>query len=347
MNEIRRAARWRRRRIIFNNDGDDIHNAPSVNPEHDVAENLPVGVTGETIDNFLSARIGPLIGTQVDSSWYNTCTEGCRFTHQTKVGEFIDRELSARLVEEYGRDSLQIQTDFCHQKGIEAFWSLRMNDTHDSYPAGARRWLRGLAAFKREHPEYCMGEEGDWEKHYGTSRQCWASLDFSIPEVREYTYSLIAEVAPSYDVDGIELDFLRDPQYFRPTLDLLPVEPHHVEVMTDLVRRVRKLVDEVSDQRGRPLLLAARIPYSVEDSIFIGLDVEQWLREDLIDILIPGGIFESRLTESFAPIIQLGHAHDLPVYPCIDWGLDPLGLPRYGCGRASDHGLVGGNALLR
>ncbi len=39
MNEMRRAARWRRRRIIFNNDGDDIHNAPSVNLEHDVADN--------------------------------------------------------------------------------------------------------------------------------------------------------------------------------------------------------------------------------------------------------------------------------------------------------------------
>ena len=36
MDEIRRAARWSRRRIIFNNDGDDIHNAPSGDPLDDL-----------------------------------------------------------------------------------------------------------------------------------------------------------------------------------------------------------------------------------------------------------------------------------------------------------------------
>ena len=52
MDEKRQAARWRRRRIIFNNDGDDIHAEPSVNSQHDVAENLPIGKLGEPINNF-------------------------------------------------------------------------------------------------------------------------------------------------------------------------------------------------------------------------------------------------------------------------------------------------------
>jgi hypothetical protein len=80
------------------------------------------------------------------------------------------------------------------------------------------------------------------------------------------------------------------------------------------------MADEVGQHRGRPLLLAARTPFTVEDARFIGLDLEQWLAEDLIDILIPGGGTESKMTESFKEIVDLGHKHDVPVYPCIDWG---------------------------
>lgn len=90
--------------------------------------------------------------------------------------------------------------------------------------------------------------------------------------------------------------------------------------MTDLLRRLRSMADEVGQQRGRPLLLAARTPFTVEDARFIGLDLEKWLAQDLIDILIPGGGTESKMTESFKEIVDLGHRYDVPVYPCIDWG---------------------------
>ena len=107
--------------------------------------------------------------------------------------------------------------------------------------------------------------------------------------------------------------------------------------MTDLMRRVRKMADEVGQQRGRPLLLAARAPFNPADAQFIGLDLETWLAEDLIDILIPGGGTESRMTESFQEIVNLGHKYDVPVYPCIGWGfLETLGFPRGGRGQAQD-----------
>jgi hypothetical protein len=90
-------------------------------------------------------------------------------------------------------------------------------------------------------------------------------------------------------------------------------------MMTDLVRRLRKMADEVGQQRGRPVLLAARVPFNLPDARFIGLDLEKWLQEDLVDILIPGGRYESEMTESFKEIVDLGHKYDVPVYPCIDW----------------------------
>ena len=313
MNETRKQARWRKRRIIYNNDGDDaVCVRTGAELEHDSAEGLTVRTEGELIDDFLNARNTPLIGSQVDSNWYCSCMAGLTFSHQTKLGGFYGREMPLELVEKYGRDTLQIHTDFSHEHDMEVFWSLRMNDSHDATPPGERRWNYGLSSFKRDHPEFLMGESADDSGH-------WTSLDFGFPEVREHVLSIIAEVARNYDVDGMEMDFFRHYPYFRPTLEMQPVEQDHLDMMSDLVRRVRKLADEVGAQRGRPFLVAARTPFKIADSRFIGVDLEQWLEEDLLDLLIPGGGSESCMSESFAEIVALGHRHDLPVYPCIDW----------------------------
>ena len=112
MSESRQQARWRQRRIIYNNDGDDVIQAES---RHDQEEELLVRGEGELLDDFINARIGPLVGTQVDSNWYASCMAGQTFSHQTKLGGFYDKGIPKALVEQYGRDSLQIQTDFSHE----------------------------------------------------------------------------------------------------------------------------------------------------------------------------------------------------------------------------------------
>ena len=317
MDQTRKAARQRKRRIIYNNDGDDVIQAKTPSQ---TAQGLSGRESGELIDDFLDSRARTLLGTQVDSSWYCSCMAGVRFSHQTKLGGFHGEGIPLELVETYGRDSLQIQTDFCHENGLEAFWSLRMNDVHDSHPAGERYWTYGLAPFKRDHPEFLMGEPADWERYTEGHKKCWSGLDFSFPEVRDHVFANIEEVAHNYDVDGIEMDFFRHYPFFRPTRDMLPVEAEHLEMMTGLVRRVRQLADEVGERRGRPMLVAARTPFTVADARFIGIDLERWLAEDLLDLLIAGGGVESHMTESFADIIKLGHDHDIPVYPCIGWG---------------------------
>ena len=320
MDETRKAARWRKRRIIFNNDGDDVSESKTeAELRHAAHWRVFTRSGGELMDDYLNARSTPLVGTQVDSIWYSTCRAGITFWHRTEFGGFCSEGIPQELIDKYGRDILQIQVDFCRKHDMEAFWSLRMNDVHDSYPVGHRSWHYRLGPFKREHPEYLMGEPDDWEKYPDGPRHLWSALDFSHAEVREHIFSLVREVCQGYDVNGVELDFFRHPKFFAPTLDGLPAEQQHLEMMTDLMRRVRKMADEVGQQRGRPLLLAARAPFNPADAQFIGLDLETWLAEDLIDILIPGGGTESRMTESFQDIVNLGHKYDVPVYPCIGW----------------------------
>ena len=319
MDEERRAARWRKRRLIYNNDGDDVR---EVQNHHDGDWQLLARSGGELIDDYLNARTTSLVGTNVDSIWYSTCTGGLWFTHHTKLGGYYGKGVSQELIDTYGRDDLQIQVDYAHDNGLEVFWSLRVNDTHDSYPEGYRTRYYGIAPFKLDHPEYLLGEQGDWEKYpEGPRHSEWTSLDFSRPEVTEHIFSLVREVCEGYDVDGVELDFLRSPPFFAASLAGNPVEERHLEMMTDLVRRIKRMTAEVELERGRPLLLAVRTPFTASDARFVGLDVERWLAEDLIDILIAGGLKESMMTDSFRKIVDLAHQYDVPVYPCVVWPL--------------------------
>ena len=322
MREERKAASQRRRRIIVNNDGDD---AIQMEQTGDLAEGM-TPTDGELREGFLRARTTGLLGSHVDTISYNTCMAGLTFSHQTRIGQFLSKKLYPRcisddLIEQYGRDTLGVQVDFCHENGLEIFWCLRMNDGHDAYPAGTRRWTYGLDPFKRDHPEYLMGEPGDWDKYPDSSpRHAWSCLDYGRPEVRDHIFELIREVCEAYDVDGVEMDFFRAARFFRPTLDDQPVEQEHLDMMTDLMRRIRTMADEVGRRRGRPILLAPRIPITVELGRFYGLDVERWLEEGLIDIIIAGyGSGHQRPMGLIGGMVELGHRYGVRVNACLSW----------------------------
>ncbi len=246
MDADRMKARWRQRRIIYNNDGDDAIEARSgVEQEYYVSEGLTVRASGDLLQDFLDARSTPLIGSQVDSNWYASCMAGLTFSHHTKLGGFYGKEIPLELVEKYGRDTLQIQLDFSHEHGMEAAWCLRMNDVHDAFPPGSRRWTYGIAPFKQDHPDCLMGEEGDWEKHgQHHPRGQWTRLDFAKPEVREHIFRIIEEVAQNCDVDLIGMEFFKYFPFFRESLQGNSVEPEHLELMNDLLRRIRRMADE-------------------------------------------------------------------------------------------------------
>ena len=322
MDRARREARWRKRRIVYNNDGDDaLFARDGLEHEHDVAEALTVRTSRELLDDFLSARSTPLIGSQVDSNWYASCMAGLTFSHHTKLGGFYGVELPQELVDRYGRDTLQVQLEFSREHGMEAVWALRMNDAHDAFPMGSRRWTYGLAPFKVAHPECMLGEEGDWERFANdSSKSPWTKLDFAQPVARDHIFAIIEEVARNYDVDVIAMEFFKYFPFFRESREGEAVAPEHVEIMTDLLRRIRKMADEEGERRGRPILLAAHTPPSLSLSRFVGLDLETWLSEELIDQLMPGGLGESVFCDTHAEMIEFGHRHDVPVYPCLWWG---------------------------
>jgi hypothetical protein len=115
-------------------------------------------------------------------------------------------------------------------------------------------------------------------------------------------------------VDGIELDFWRFPVFFKRHAMGEDVGDYERSLMTALVRRIRRMTEDVAAKRGRPLLVAIHIPDSVGWCEAIGLDVTRWLREGLVDMLVVGEYWQLTPWEESA---RLGHEYGVPVYPCL------------------------------
>ncbi|MCD6360239.1 MAG: hypothetical protein J7M38_05180 [Armatimonadetes bacterium] len=302
----RREMAHKPRRIIANNDGCDCLYFPRN--------------TELTVQSFLDRRTTDLAGTQVDTIAYCTISSGfSNFTHDTKVGTLLTRQSAdydilpnmrnvAQDLIDLGSDSLKSVVDFGHANGIEVFWSMRMNDTHDVAHTPEKPYML-FPPLKEEHPEWLMSDHIK-RTPYGR----WSSVNYAVPEIRELAFRFIEEVCRNYDVDGIEMDFFRHLCYFKSVAFGGVASDEERGMMTDLIRRVRAMTEEVGRERGRPILISVRVPDSADYCRDMGLDIERWLSEDLVDILIPTGYFR---LNPWDYSVQLAHSHDAAVWPCL------------------------------
>jgi len=303
---LRKEAAHRARRIIFDNDG-----------------NEPVYYCDEaTAENLLAKRTTALLGSQVDTIVYCTWSSGFSyFTHNTKAGVVFDSTAEepgkgpgsgfsknkTRTFIDQGTDPLEIMVDFCRGNGIEVFWSMRMNDVHDAWGGWYSPFL--FPPIKQEHPDWLMGTKDKRPENGG-----WTAIDYGRPEVRDLAFRFFEEVCHNYDVDGVEMDFFRHLNYFRTPASGKPATREELDWMTDLLRRIRTMADQRGAERGRPILISARVPDSIEVCNALGFDLERWLKEDLIDLLVVSGYFRLNPWERS---VELGHQYGVPVYPCL------------------------------
>ncbi len=306
----RKKAADRQRRLIVNNDGTE--------PVYRLKEATPKAL--------LDKRTTPLLGSQVDTIFYCTWSSPFgTFTHDTKVGEVFDtkaliehpgnkiqaftKNVTGDFIKQ-GTDVLKIMVEFCKKNDIEVFWTMRMNDTHDA--AGADTWYGNQAMFnqlKKDHPEWLLGTATK-----RTVRGRWTAVDYGHQEIRDLALGYCREVCQNYDVDGIELDFFRHLNYFKGPAMGKVASQEDCDKMTSLIRRIRKMTEEVGLERGRPILLAVRLPDSVGYCKAMGFDIEKWMREGLIDIMAVTGYFRLSPWETS---VALGHKYDVKVYTCL------------------------------
>lgn len=298
LDAARHQAAHRKRRVVFNNDGDDIRQKGA-----------------NTVETFLAARHTPLLETHVDSIYYSTAKSFNLLTHNTRVaevfrsndGSFVDNNLTTFLKQ--GTDGLGMSCEFARQHGLESMWTLRMNELPDAQTAGSpSQWTQ-------DDPARMMSTREESQK-FSDRRSLWTLVDFEHPDVEPRLLEIIAEVLANYPVDGIELDFLRAPFYFRTALAGQPATQRQAGILTRLVQNVRKLVLRESRRQGKPFLLATRVPATAEAGQRVGIDLQSWLEEKLVDV-ISLGTGDITFDLPISKMMELAKKHNVPVYPCL------------------------------
>lgn len=168
-----------------------------------------------------------------------------------------------------GGDVVKVFIDRCRERGQAAFLSFRLNDSHhkeyvDPKPGDKPGSSIGMSVtrFYAEHPEYRIKP----------SSQRGADLvqNWAVPEVRAQKLALIRELCENYDLDGLELDFLRFYHYFR---DSTPLEQRRA-IMTDMLKEVRQML-------GPKRWLCARVPCYLPALCVLGLDLKVLVKAGL------------------------------------------------------------------
>ena len=214
------------------------------------------------------------------------------------------REMDTVL--EWGRQGIDVPASWlarCRERGVSAWVSLRMNDVH-----GNECPDRGdHSTFWKEHPEYRRGP-------FHPNRRESIASDYAHDDVRQHYRRVIEEQLDRYDIDGMELDFMRHAVYFR-----LGRELAGGAIMTAWLAEIRELVKAAAERRGHSIELAVRVPSRPDTARRLGLDAVTWAKNALIDWVIPTASVGAITTE-----------FDMPIHLWRDL-LEPCGVKLAGC----------------
>ncbi len=223
-----------------------------------------------------------------------------------------DRETTywdGRLYEKTGKDNLTLAIEWARKNNFPVFASYRMNDNHD----GAKQ-EHELNEWKVAHLDNLMARR-DNSGPLAFGSRAWSVLDFSYAESREGTYNLLKTLVKNYDIDGLELDFFRHLTYFKEVILGEKVYPESIQKMNDLMRAIRKMADAEGMKRGKAIPIAIKIPDSLPYCYNVGLDIQTWLDEGLVDIVSCGGYWS--LTNWDESVDYFQNRNNTPFYACL------------------------------
>ena len=194
-----------------------------------------------------------------------------------------------------GTDDLTMVIDAGHRRKKGVYASFRMNDAHFQHDGYEYLWCQ----FNRDHPELNQNDPRTLP-------------DYVHPEVRRWRLSHIEEVCTKWDIDGIELDWYRNP-------DLFGDKPwQKAGVLNEFMQQVRQVATDCAARRGRPIAVAARTPENLEISMACGIDLRTWLAKGCVDLLVVGaGIFT--MDYPTEEVLAVAHTHGIPVYACLNY----------------------------
>ncbi len=303
-------------RVMWNEDGGTLgfYNPPMTTEE--VARAFFDGLAGTHVDAYMCA-LGSCTGY---TTAYPTKVKGMEFVlDRLKAGAKVGSVALWRYAEnlrslwERNLDSLEIQLREAKRLGMDFWFHLRMNDWHHADAAGKSVNLLG-SRFYDEHPEYLIGSEAVKGLHHSMQALAWFQ-NYAHPEVRQLRLDVVAEAAERYDIDGFQYDFMRCHGYFKPG-----EEKANMPVMTQFIRDTRAILDRIGTKKGKTLGFSVRVPNTIWGARNLGFDVETWIKEELVDIVVPSTFFNADLEENIREWADLACDTSVRINPAIEEG---------------------------
>ncbi|MDO4573602.1 MAG: hypothetical protein Q4D98_00140 [Planctomycetia bacterium] len=242
----------------------------------------------------LRAYVGQFKNSRV--THFFMCPQGQRASYDSKVVEPIWADIpgmeidygqgtdgkywtsNCRSLRDRGIDPYTVWTDECRKIGVSPWLTMRMNDVHfcDNI-----RYFRNMN-FWREHPEL-------WRVPT-CNRRNWTDCAFNYAkkETRDFHLAVARELLERYDVDGLELDWMRFCLHLTPNH-----EREEGKYLTEFVREVRKAAREWETKRGHAIRISVRVPVDPEASRALGMDAVKWAKEGLIDQIVASCFFST------------------------------------------------------
>ncbi len=250
------AAAARQRRIIFQDDilANDAFRCGEVSTSR----------LDRLIDFYMSRLEAP---NQIDSVWHEW-GEGNTAVWPSEVLPRTENVFPGWW--EAGIDPVKVLLDETRKRRREVFFSYRINGSDNDDLFDPPHPLEGPTPLKARHPDRLIHK---WHVYW----------DFRCEGVRDLKLAVLREVASMYDYDGISIDFARVPVLFPEG-----EQWQHRDLLTGFMREVRSALQEIAGRRGRPYLLAARIPEDIPGCRFDGIDIETWVAGGMVDILVIG-----------------------------------------------------------
>ena len=298
---LREAALSRPRRIMVNSDGSDAVLFPKDQP-----------VSAAT---FYGSMLGKLAGAGVDTVCYcvNSFIGWKSEVERPFLKETPSKTTKNGIPELFaqGTDTLKLSVEFCRKEGMEYFASFRMNDTHDAAwnPQQSHALSYMMRSDKLEHRDWLLGW---WDKKPPHCR--WSGWDYGVPQVRARMKALIREVCVRTRPDGVEYDFMRHMQLFKSVAWGGRASAAEVALMTAWMRELRAMTEALGRAHKRPILVAVRVPDDPDYCRAVGIDLEAWMKEGLVDIVIGGAYFQLR---PWAESVALAHKYKVRFYASL------------------------------
>lgn len=293
LDSAKKAFAWKKRRIITNNDGIDTKvrkPADTLNPK-----------------SFTDRRLKGLIGTQVDAVFYSDGVFAS-YTHQSEISDVRTAGLANTFLTEYlireGTDALTEVIKFCRSNNMDVFWSIRMNDSHDSHDTTI------MSSWKKNNQDALMGTYEQKFAHLDG----WSAVNYENYKVRKKLLEVIEDVVSRYDIDGIELDFFKHLMLFRETLNGQKATKEQLSLMTSFIHDIRGVLDTYGQIKRKPILLTVRVPDSFEYNEALGIDLQTWLSRNYVDILVTSDYFK---LNSYEFLAKVSKQFNVPIYPCL------------------------------